>query len=121
MPDGRFLARSRAVGECTGRRERVVRVALAAWLSLALLFIGFSLGRASDRDETTLTAQVTSADHEQEEGYFSLGENATVLAKPGTDLFRFLTRQRGHKVKIVLQESRGAELSSWRDTRSAQL
>jgi hypothetical protein len=88
-----------------------VRIAAAVWLTLALLFIGFTLGRASDRDETTLTAQVTSADHEQEEGYFSLGKDATLLAKPGTDLFRFLTRQRGHKVKIVIQESTGPELS----------
>ena len=84
---------------------------MAACLTLALLCIGYGLARGSDRDETTLTAQVTSADHEQEEGYFSLGENATVLAKPGTELFRFLTRQRGHKVKIVLQESKGPELS----------
>jgi hypothetical protein len=111
MPDGRVLALEGAAGKCTGRRERVVRVAVAAWLTLALLFIGFSLGRASAHDETSLTAQVTSADHEQEEGYFSLGENATLVAKPGTDLFRFLTRQRGHKVKIVLQESTGPELS----------
>ena len=88
-----------------------MRIAVAACLTLALLCIGYGLGRASDRDEITLTAQVTSADHEQEEGYFSLGENATVLAKPGTELFRFLTRQRGHKVKIVLQESTGPELS----------
>lgn len=88
-----------------------MRIALAASLALALLFIGLTVGRASARDETSLTAQVTSADHEQEEGYFSLGKDATVLAKPGTDLFKFLTRQRGHKVKIVLQESTGPELS----------
>jgi hypothetical protein len=84
---------------------------MAAWLTLALLLIGLSVGRASSRDETALTVQVSSADHEQAEGYFSLGDNATVMAKPGTDLYRFLTRQRGHKVKIVLQESRGPELS----------
>ena len=84
---------------------------MAAWLTLALILIGLSIGRASDRDETTLTVQVSSADHEQEEGYFSLGENATVVAKPGTDLYRFLTRQRGHKVKVVLQEDKGPELS----------
>ena len=90
-----------------GRLERSgVRIAMAAWLTLALLLIGLSIGRASDRDETTLTVQVSSADHEQEEGYFSLGDNATVLAKPGTDLYRFLTRQRGHKVKVVLQEAK---------------
>jgi hypothetical protein len=88
-----------------------VRIGWVAWLTLALLLVGFSVGRAFDRDETSLTVQVTSADHEQEEGYFSLGDNATVMVKPGSDLYRFLTRQRGHKVKIVFQESTGPELS----------
>lgn len=87
------------------------RIAIALCLVLALLLIGFGIGRASDRDETTLTVQVSSADHEQQEGYFSLGDSATVLAKPGSELHRFLTRQRGHRVTIVLQESRGSELS----------
>jgi hypothetical protein len=84
---------------------------MTVWVVLAVLLLGFGLGRASDRDETSLTVQVSSADHEQEEGYFSLGENVTLLAKPGSDLFRFLTRQRGHKVKLLLQESTGPELS----------
>jgi hypothetical protein len=84
---------------------------MLAWLTLALLLLGFSVGRAFDRDETSLTVQVSSADHEQEEGYFSLGDNATMLAKPGSDLYRFLTRQRGHKIKVVFQESAGPELS----------
>jgi hypothetical protein len=88
-----------------------VRTLTTACLILAILLLGFGLGRASDRDETSLTVQVSSADHEQEEGYFSLGENVTLLTKPGSDLFRFLTRKRGHKVKIILQESSGPELS----------
>jgi hypothetical protein len=89
----------------------VVRIAWVAWLTLALLLVGLSVGRAFDREETSLTVQVSSAEHEQEEGYFSLGENATVLVKPGSDLYRFLSRQRGRKIKIVFQESTGAELS----------
>jgi hypothetical protein len=84
---------------------------MAAWLTLAFLLVGLSIGRAYDRDETVLTVQVSSADHELEEGYFSLGENATVMVKPGSDLYRFLARQRGHKVKILLQESSRPELS----------
>ena len=88
-----------------------MRIAATVCVILAVLLLGFGLGRASDRDETSLTVQVSSADHEQEEGYFSLGENVTLLAKPGSDLFRFLTRQRGHKVKLLLQESTGPELS----------
>jgi hypothetical protein len=84
---------------------------MIAWLTLALFLIGLGAVRAFDRDETSLTVQVSSADHEQQEGYFSLGDNATLLAKPGSDLYRFLTRQRGHKVKIMFQESSGPELS----------
>lgn len=88
-----------------------MRVPFAVALSVVLLGAGISVGRAYDRDETVITVQVSSADHELEEGYFSLGDNATVMAKPGSDLYRFLTRQRGHKVKILLQESNGPELS----------
>lgn len=88
-----------------------MRIALAAVLTLALVLTGFSVGRAYDRDETSLTVQVSSADHELEEGYFSLGDKATVMAKPGTDLFRFLSRHRGQRVKILLQEYPGTELS----------
>lgn len=91
--------------------SEVVRIAMAAWLALALTLMALSVGRASDRDETIITVKVTSADHETEEGYFSLGDNATVMVKPGSDLYQFLSRQRGHKVKIVLQEAGGSELS----------
>lgn len=88
-----------------------MRIAMAAWLTLAFILMALGIGRALDRDETTLTVKVSSADHETEEGYFSLGESATVIAKPGSDLYQFLSRQRGHKVKIVLQEASGPELS----------
>ncbi len=88
-----------------------MRMAMAAWMTLALLLVGLSVGRASDRDETTVTVRITSADHEVQEGYFSLGDNVTVIAKPGTDLYRFLARQRGHNVKLQLTEAAGPELS----------
>lgn len=101
-----------SVPAATGRLEQaIVRFALKVSLILGLVLAGAAAGRAYDRDETVLTVQVSSADHELEEGYFSLGENATLMAKPGSDLYRFLSRQRGHKVKISLQESSGPELS----------
>jgi hypothetical protein len=46
-----------------------------------------------------------------QEGYFSLGDNVTVMAKPGSDLYRFLSRQRGRKIKIQLSEAAVPELS----------
>ena len=88
-----------------------MRKLLPAWVTLALILLGFGIGRASDRDEAVVTVQVSSADHELQEGYFSLGDSATVVAKPGSDLYKFLTRQRGRKVKVVLTEASGPELS----------
>ena len=60
---------------------------------------------ASDKDETVVTVQVSSADHELMEGYFTLGDNLTLMAKPGSEVHRFLARQRGRKVKISLSEA----------------
>lgn len=91
-----------------------MRIGLTAGLMIALLLIGVSIGRAYDTDEAVITVEVTSADHELQEGYFALGEQGSVMAKPGSDLFTFLSRQRGQKVKIVLTRSDKRELSRLR-------
>ena len=88
-----------------------VRQTMAVWVTLALVLLGMSIGRASDRDETTVTVQVTAADHEIQEGYFSLGDGVTVMVKPGSELHRFLVRQRGRKVKISLTDATAPALS----------
>lgn len=79
-----------------------MRRAMIGWMVFAALLLGLSIGRAADRDEASLTAQVSSAEHETEEGYFSLGSDATVLAKPGSELQRFLARQNGRTVRITV-------------------
>jgi hypothetical protein len=85
---------------------------MAALITLALVVVAaFAVGRASDRDEAIMTVQVTAADHELLEGYFTLGDSATVMAKRGSPLYNFLSRQRGRKVKLVLTEAAGPELS----------
>jgi hypothetical protein len=97
-----------------------VRKGLSGWVPLTLAVLAAVLltlahtsarGEANGRDETIMTVQVTSADHEVQEGYFTLGDQATVMVKPGSDLFNFLARQRGRKIKITLVEASGAELS----------
>ena len=80
-------------------------------LALTFLMAGYGLGRASDKDEAVVTVKVTSADHEVQEGYFSLGENTTVMVKPGSDLFRFLARHRGSTITVTLAEGARRELS----------
>lgn len=91
-----------------------MRIAMTAWMVFALLLVGLGAGWASDKDEATATLLVTSADHEMQEGYFSLGDSTTIMAKPGSDLHRFLVRQRGKKIKIVLSETDTRELSQIR-------
>ena len=88
-----------------------MRKLMAALITLALVVAAFAVGRASDRDETAMTVQVSSADHELLEGYFTLGDSATVMAKRGSALYNFLSRQRGRKIKVVLTEWSGPELS----------
>lgn len=88
--------------------------AVAYWVTLGLIVLlsaGLSLGLASDKDETTLIVQVSSSEHELSEGYFTLGDSATVMARPGSDLYKFLLRQRGRKVKVTMSEAASAELS----------
>ena len=88
-----------------------MRKLMAALITLMLVVVAFAVGRASDRDEAVMTVQVSSADHELLEGYFTLGDSATVMAKKGSALYNFLSRQRGKKIKLVLTESSGPELS----------
>jgi len=89
----------------------VVRGAMVAWMAIAALLLGLSIGRAADRRETTLTVKVSSAEHETDEGYFSLGKDTTVLVKPGTDLHQFLASQNGKQVRLTITAMDGKELS----------
>jgi hypothetical protein len=84
---------------------------MIGWMVVALTLIGLSIGRAEDKDEAVLTVQVSSAEHETQEGYFSLGSDTTVIAKPGSELYRFLSRQNGRKVRISVTQLGGEQLS----------
>ena len=88
-----------------------MRNAMIGWMVVAALLLGISLGRAGDTNETTMTVQVSAADHETEEGYFALGKDATVMAKPGTELHGFLARQNGRQVRITMMMLDGRQLS----------
>ena len=94
----------------TGLKTWKTRIFAVATL-LAALAAGAGIGQAWDRDETVLTVEVGSADHEVVEGYFALGDAATVMARPGSDLYKFLVRQRGRKIKITLVDASRADLS----------
>ena len=84
---------------------------MIGWMMVAALLLGLSLGRAADTNETTMTVQISSADHETDEGYFSLGKDATVMAKPGTELHQFLARQKGRQGPSDTDARRRRQLS----------
>lgn len=87
------------------------RFMAGAILAVLLLIPARSGIGANDRDETVLTVQVSSSEHETMEGYFSLGDSATLVVKPGSDLHKFLTRHRGRKVRITLTDASRPGLS----------
>ena len=88
-----------------------MRNTMIGWMVVAALLLGITLGLAADGNETTMTVQVSSAEHETDEGYFGLGKDAAVMAKPGTELHRFLSRQNGRQVRITLTMIDGRQLS----------
>ena len=88
-----------------------MRNAMIGWMMVAALLLGMSIGRAADNNETSMTVQVSSAEHETDEGYFSLGKDATVMAKPGSPLHQFLARQNGRQVRVTLTLVDGRQLS----------
>jgi heme A synthase len=99
------------VSKTAAWREMFERKVATAVVLVAVLLAGFIVGRASEPEETAITVQVTSADHEVDEGYFSLGGSATLIAKPGTDFHRFLANRRGHQIRVTLTEAARAEPS----------
>lgn len=74
-----------------------------AWIVAVGLLGIFGGAAAASLDEATVVAEVSAADHEVEEGYFTLGDGATIIAKPGSDLYRFLTSHRGQKVRLMVE------------------
>jgi hypothetical protein len=88
-----------------------VRRTATILIVLAVVLASYLVGRASEREETTITVQVTSADHEVEEGYFSLGDGAALMVRPGTEIYRFLSRQKGQNIRITLTETARPEPS----------
>jgi hypothetical protein len=52
---------------------------------------------------------VTAADHEVEEGYFGLGQQTMIVAKPGSDLHRWLSSHRQQKVRLTLLQTKASQ------------
>jgi hypothetical protein len=80
-----------------------MRRSKTAWLLLALLLVGAGVATGyAMADETVVIAEITAADHEVEEGYFALGQKATLIAQPGTKLHGWLANHRGQRVRVLI-------------------
>ena len=75
---------------------------MLAWTLLAFFLLGLS-AVAYTFGGTTLTGQLTSADHEAEEGYFNIGQDATIMVKPGTELHAWLKNHVGERLRITVE------------------
>jgi hypothetical protein len=75
---------------------------VVAGVLLALLLVGLAATAQTRSEETTVVADLTAADHEVDEGYFALGQKATLIASPGTKLHDWLTTHRGQRVRVLI-------------------
>jgi len=79
-----------------------MRLLMASWILFALLLVGLSATVRSQADEASVVADLTAADHEVDEGYFAIGQKATLIAQPGSALHTWLARHRGQRVRVLI-------------------
>lgn len=70
-------------------------------IGVLLILLGFGLGVYADPG-WSLTGQVSATEQEAEEGYFALGSDTMLVAKPGSDLHLWLRGRLGQLVRITL-------------------
>lgn len=72
-------------------------------LLLAILFgVGVRLSRAAG---VSMTGHLSAAAHEIEEGYFSIGPENYIIAKPGSAMHEWLKANLGQDVTVTVSVS----------------
>lgn len=66
-----------------------------------LLLLGFSLGAYAETG-WTLTAPLGATEQEADEGYFALGPDTMLVAKPASQLHVWLRSHLGQRLKLTL-------------------
>jgi hypothetical protein len=70
-----------------------------ACVVVALLALGPGLQAG---DALQVTGQVTATEQEADEGYFAVGQETMVVAKPGTGMHTWLKSQIGQQVTVSI-------------------
>ena len=82
--------------------EEVVRRFMLFWVVFALVLVG--LGRLIAQEEGwEQAAQVAATYQEADEGYFSFGQDVMVVAKPGSDLQKWLKARVGQRMRLKIE------------------
>lgn len=79
-------------------RVTVVARFMLAWVVFGLLLLGLSGLHAAETLQ--VTGQVSATDQEADEGYFAVGQETTVIAKPGSDMHNWLRSHLGQRVTV---------------------
>jgi hypothetical protein len=83
--------------------EAAVRRLIAFWVLFALILLGIGRLLAQDDDRREIEAQVGATYQEADEGYFSFGQDAMVVAKQGSDLQKWLKAHVGQRMKVKFE------------------
>jgi hypothetical protein len=76
---------------------------------LVAVTLTLAVGTGSTAHEKTVVTMgtVSAAEHEVVEGYFALGEDLTLVAKPGSSLHTWLTNHIGEQVVLSVRTRPG--------------
>jgi hypothetical protein len=80
------------------RKPLVQRLSLGVVLLAVLLLV-----LAQAYDGTEFQGDLRATDQEAEEGYFAVGNDTMIVAKPGSSLHRWLRGHVGQRVLVTLQ------------------
>jgi hypothetical protein len=69
---------------------------------LVAFFVGGQVAATDSwtKEPWTSTGKVSYVAHELNDGYFNVGTDVAIMAKPGTDLHRWLGAAQGYRLRI---------------------
>jgi hypothetical protein len=77
---------------------------MLAWVLFGLILLGLSGLHASETMQ--VTGRVSATEQEADEGYFAVGQETTVIAKPGTGMHTWLRSHMGETVTVSIGQER---------------
>ena len=80
--------------------RKIARSRVFVWTLLVVGLLGLGLQASDSLD---VVGQVSASEPDIEEGYFAVGQNVMLIAKPGTDLHKWMEAHIGENLRITVQ------------------